>query len=159
MNDLKVNKIVYLQDIVEERKNSLWYGEGIIRFELNNGGMLEVGAYGDIDLTFIDKNTNNVVEEFKDKHNGGSLYNRLSHFIKNDKDLIAMLNNEHEKYECVMENNNWFEINYIDKDNNFQDLFGYDNVLNTDMIDEIKDEIMENIDIWLDIVKKIEGGK
>lgn len=153
---MKVINIRLEQDIIPTRKNCLWYGGGVLIFELDNGGFLEVGAYGDINLAFIDKKTNDTVEEFKDKCNGGSLYDRLGHFVNNDKDLINMLNNKHKKYECVMENNNWFEINYIDKEGNFHDFMFADNVLNTDMIDEIEKEVMDNIDYWLALVKDIE---
>lgn len=154
MSELKVISVEYLENIIPKRKNCLWYGGDLIRFNLNNGGYLVVGAYGDINLAFIDKKTNYTIEWFEDKNNGGSLYSRLGHFVNNDKDLISMLNNEHKKYECVMENNNWFEINYIDKNGDFHDFMFADNVLNTDMIDEIENEIMENIDFWLDIIKE-----
>ena len=88
-----------------------WYGGPIATVSCNDN-IFTVVANGDVVVSLINKQTNEVVAYVKDKLNGGQFYEEMCMFIKNDAHLYEIIEDKDPRYKLDFDNNNWFEIFY-----------------------------------------------
>lgn len=155
----------WVQKPIEGKEDTLWYGDDIILFNLNNGGCIAVSAYGDVDIEITDRKTQDELWHCHDKYNTG-LFGKdtENYWIKNDEELQDAIDPDGSgPYAIQVWDNNWLEWNYIDSKGLFvqgSDIYGLcanvleDNVtkdLETLFTDEEAQEIVEAAE---DFVKK-----
>ncbi len=76
------------------------------------------------------------------KGSGTAFYHEMSSYIKDDKDLDRITSGEHPLYYLEFENNNWIELDYLNKNGEYE---GLDIVLDSCMIDEALNEAIKMI--------------
>ena len=98
---------VYLEqeEIDENHKSSLWYGDYIGSVFFPNGVVGDISADGEVRAVLFDENDNELVDVV-DKNSAGRFYEEMKDYIKSDEELYELENNGR----LVIGNNNWFEI-------------------------------------------------
>lgn len=134
------------QFIDDEHKNCLWYG-GVVATVEYCEHVFWLEALGDISATLLDLDYSEVLCDVKDKYNSGRFYEEMSYYIKNDKDLGCLVDEDR----LVFNNNNWFEIFVETPDGVKHDLM---DVCNSDDLDDCILEMIDSMDELIEYVSK-----
>lgn len=108
-------------NLTEDRRSSLWYGGDIatVRYTSgpNKGLAMRLDAIGDVYATLYGKDEE-LVAEVRDKNNAGGFSKEFGAFLESDKDI----RNAEDEERLFVDNNNWYEISFIDRGGNWHDL-------------------------------------
>ncbi len=114
-------EIVFLQEIQPAKGDSLWYGGEIVSI-MYEGYEFVISADGDVRGTLFRVKDNSEVTDVRDKCSNGEFNEIMSPYIKNDAQLHTILNHEDTEYDIVLDDNNWYELMYVDKNGQYKDL-------------------------------------
>lgn len=145
MKDYKIEK--HIED--NNYTNSLWNNGLLAEIHTDNGTycILAVGdVYGNLKAK---KNFSLNDEEIKKgeiiahtKGDGYNFYHNMQSYIKDDKDLDKILNGEHPLYELELDYNNWYELDFLNQDGEYE---GLDIVLDSSLLDDAIEETVKMI--------------
>jgi len=141
----KIEKI----DWENQYLDCMWY-DGLVAKIHTEKGQYCIFANGQIKATLLSKNENGKLEEIAYvKGDGTNFYQKIKEYIKNDKELNEIQNGEHPLYELEIDNNNWLEVDLLNKENEYE---GLDIVLDSG---SVKDAIKEVIEMIPDIEEEL----
>ncbi|MBO5095739.1 MAG: recombinase family protein [Bacilli bacterium] len=131
--------------------NVFWYGGKVASIKSSEGEYV-IAARGIVSCDLIAKKdyTNeygeqikkgDLIAHIKDKNEGGAFKDEMSLYIKDDNELLDILNEKHELYELNIFNNNWFELSFYNKDGEVE----YDDVMDSDSLNDVVDEVLDMI--------------
>lgn len=108
---------------------------------------------GDVNIELFDMN-DKLIESVNDKNNDGKFKVKIQEHIRDDAELIQILDGLHPEKQATINNNNWWEIFVTDKDGAFHDLSAI--VDDTDnILEAIASTILSLKYIIIDLEKKI----
>ncbi len=102
---------IVLKDKIQKRQyDSMWYG-GLVATIQYGDLTVDLEALGDVIADLYEKSGQEErhLEYIKDKNNAGEFGSVMQNYIRTDKDLVRLLNDEHKRYHLEMHNNNWWE--------------------------------------------------
>lgn len=140
-------EIKFLQNLKDGCCFCYWYGEDVVSIKYKGRESI-ISANGDIRATLSDKKTGDEIAYVKDKSNNGVFYDEMHPYIKNDAELLLLLNDEHPKYQLYFDNNNWWDLCFCDskgEEHYDYDALDYDSVLDAiiEVIEDFEDLIAE----------------
>lgn len=140
----------------KDRQSHYWFGGPVVRFKSDKMPeyIFELGAYGDVKATLINKLTNEEIVSVKDKRNSASFYDKMRGYIKNDEELYQLLDQEHETYTLDIANNNWWECYGVNRQT--REIVELDNILNADLLSEAIDEAIYSEEDFFELINSIE---
>lgn len=134
--------------------NTLWYGGEVASIKTPKG-TYKIIARGQVRCNLIAKKDfiddkgiefkeGNVVASVIDKNEDGLFKKVMSPYIIDDADLDDILAHEHDLYELEITNNNWFDLEFYNKDDSLEyDDYILDSDSLSDAICEVEDLIWE----------------
>ena len=114
-------EIIFLQNIEHAKGDSLWYG-GEVTSIMYDGYEFVISADGEVRATLFRVKDNSDVISVRDVHSNGEFNEVMSPYIKNDAQLHTIMQDEDEEYYLVLDDNNWYELMYVDKNGQYKDL-------------------------------------
>ncbi len=145
MNDFKIEK--FIED--DEYTNCLW-NNGLLATIQTKKGTYCVIANGDVKCN-LKANTYFSINDKETKKgeiithisgDGHSFYKKMRSYIIDDEDLDKILNGKHPLYELEFEHNNWYELDFLNKDGEYE---GLDIVLDSNLLDDAIKETIKMI--------------
>ena len=127
-----------------------WYGGEIGHIEYK-GFRIVIGAYGD---RRVEGMIDGEYFYYKNKDNHNAYHDGDTDRIKDDSHLHLLCESEEENNYLNFIESNWFEVNLIDPDGNWIDLYGCDTVLDNNLMD-----CFSNVESYLDYVRWAIEGK
>lgn len=123
------------QFIDKDHLDCIWYGGEVATIKYR-GYTITIGAYGDI---ILDGRVNGEDIYIKDRDNAGGVYNELGWEL-DDERFYSFVDCEHGEDDDFIDiiDSNWFEVDLIDPDGNWIDLGGMDNVLDNNLLDNLR---------------------
>lgn len=97
--------------------------------------------------------TDELEEIVSVKGDGAIFYQEMSYYIKNDEELIKIMEGNHPLYTLEFYNNNWLEVDLLNKEEEYE---GLDIVLDSS---SVKDAVKEVIKMIPDIEKELDSEK
>ena len=149
---LKLNVEINIDENKEpNHDNVFWYGGKVASIKTSEGEYVIV-ARGIVSVDLIAKK--NYINEYgeqikkgdllahvKDKNEVGAFKDEMSLYIKDDNELLDILNEKHELYELNIDNNNWFELSFYNKDGDIE----YDDDMDSCSLKDAVDEVLNMI--------------
>ena len=131
--------------------NVFWYGGKVASIKSSQGEYV-IYARGIVSCDLIAKKDfiddygeqikkGDLIATIKDKNESGSFKKEMTPYIKDDSDLSNILSEEHELYELDIDNNNWFELSFYNKNGEIE----YDDVMDSDTLKDAVDEVLDMI--------------
>lgn len=148
----KLNLDINIQENKEpNHDNVFWYGGEVASIK-SSEGEYKIVARGIVSCDLIakkdytDKDGENIkkgdlIAHVKDKNEVGAFKDEMSLYIKDDNELLDILNEKHELYELDIDNNNWFELSFYNKNGEIE----YDDILDSESLKDAIDEVLEMI--------------
>lgn len=137
-------------DWENNRLDCLWY-DGLVAKIYSDKGEFCIFARGQIRAKLFSKDENGeVIEHAYVKGSGISFYQEMSEYIKNDEELVKIINNEHKTYQLEFDNNNWLEVDLLNNEGEYEEL---DIVLDSGSLNDAVKEVIKMIP---DIEKELE---
>ncbi|MBR1377331.1 MAG: recombinase family protein [Bacilli bacterium] len=148
----RLNVDIKIQENEEpNHDNVFWYGGEVASIK-SSEGEYKIVARGIVSCDLIAKKdyitpdgeqikAGNLIAHVKDKNEVGAFKDEMSLYIKDDNELLDILNEKHELYELDIDNNNWFELSFYNKDGEIE----YDDVMDSDSLKEAVDEVLDMI--------------
>lgn len=137
----------------EDKKHDYcyWYG-GFVANVKASSGEYRIYARGQIRCDLIAKKgfkdeygneykEGKILATIKDKNEDGIFMNEMSYFIKDDSELSEILQGKHELYELKIENNNWFNLEFYNREGEFEYDYDLESIRLDDAIEEVKEII------------------
>ena len=145
MMNYKVEK--YIGD--DNCSNCLWNNGLIAKIKTQKGDYC-ILAIGDVQCSLIAKKdfikNGEKIKKGEEiayiKGDGDGFYHEMNGYIKNDKNLDKIISGEHPLYKLEFEYNNWYELDFLNKNGKYE---GLDIVLDTSLLDEAIEETIEMI--------------
>lgn len=140
-------KILEQEIIDPKRQNHYWYSGWVATLE-KNGYKFYVEARGDISLELKTISDQLLIATVKDKNMAGVFTDELDSYIKDDKELQLLLDNEHPENYLDIWNNNWWECFIEDPEGVLHDLMWVldDSYYFDEAIQQVKDGADEMIE-------------
>lgn len=131
--------------------NVFWYGGEVANIK-SSEGEYKITARGILSCDLIAKKdyvtpdgeeikVGDLIVHFKDKNEAAIFKNEMSPYIKDDAELSDILYEKHELYELHIDNNNWFELSFYNKNGDIE----YDDVLDSLYLKDAVDEVLDII--------------
>ena len=148
----RLNVNINIQENKEpNHDNVFWYGGEVASIK-SSEGEYKIVARGIVSCDLIAKKdyitpdgeqikAGDLIAHVKDKNEVGAFKDEMSLYIKDDNELLDILNEKHELYELDIDNNNWFELSFYNKDGEIE----YDDVMDSDSLKEAVDEVLDII--------------
>lgn len=149
----RLNVDINIQENPEpNHDNVFWYGGEVASIK-SSQGEYKIVARGIVSCSLIAKKdfitsdgeeikAGDIIAHVKDKNEVGAFKNEMSLYIKDDNELSDILYEKHELYELEIDNNNWFELSFYNKNGEIE----YDDVMDSLYL---KDAVEEALDmIW-----------
>lgn len=138
-NEKTKNAVINIEQCIDsEHLNSLWYGGTVATITISDYEF-RIVANGDIYCFGI---VGGAEIRYKDKHNGGLLYDCLRGIVKNDSELTKLINSNDNNNYLTFDDTNWYEVFVAKKDGNeFKNSF----ILDSEKISDAIIEVLENV--------------
>ena len=128
-----------------------WYGGKVASIKSSEGEYI-IAARGIVSCDLIAKKDyinehgeqikkGDLIAHVKDKNEAGAFKDEMSLYIKDDNELLDILNETHELYELDVDNNNWFELTFYNKNDEIE----YDDVMDSGSLNDAVDEVLDMI--------------
>lgn len=149
----RLNVDIKIQENEEpNHDNVFWYGGEVASIKSSEGeykivarGIVSCDLLAKKDYITLDGEqikAGDLIAHVKDKNEVGAFKDEMSLYIKDDNELLDILNEKHKLYELEINNNNWFELSFYNKDGEIE----YDDVMDSA---SLKDAVKEVLDmIW-----------
>lgn len=137
-------------DWENKRLDCLWY-DGLVAKIYADKGEFCIFARGQIRAKLFSKDkTGGITEHAYVKGSGINFYHEMSKYIKDDEELIRIINNEHEIYQLELDNNNWLEVDLFNHEGEYEEL---NIILDSGSLNDAVKEVVKMIP---DIEKELE---
>ena len=123
-----------------ERENVLWYGGTVAEIQSSKGKYI-IYARGIVSCDLVLRDNNELLVSVKDKNEDGLFAKKMLDYIKNDKELNEILADKHKLYKMIINNNNWLELSFYNRDNEIV----YDLILDSNNVSEAITETLSLI--------------
>lgn len=150
----RLNVDINIQENEEpNHDNVFWYGGEVASIK-SSEGEYKIVARGIVSCDLIAKKdyitpageeikAGNIIAHVKDKNEVGAFKKEMSLYIKDDKELSDIIYNKHKLFKLEVDNNNWFELSFYNKEGEIE----YDDVMCSlylkDAVEEVLDMIWE----------------
>lgn len=133
-------EIEFIQNLKEGCYLSYWYSGEFVSIKYK-GQECIISARGDTVATLTNKKTKEEIAYIKDRANNGVFYDEMHPYIRNDAELLLMLNDEHSKCQLFFDNNNWWGLHFCDSKG--EEHYNYDVLDSVSVLDAITEVIEE----------------
>lgn len=143
------------EDVTSEKQAHYWYGGEMATIEVA-GYKFHIEAIGDVyaelfkstPLVDEDLSWDDLIETIKDKGNQGVFGEVIGHYIKDDEELMALINDNHPEYRLNLDYANWWECFVTDPQGDWHDLmWDLDSTSLNDAIAEVLEALQEGLEI------------
>lgn len=148
----RLNVDIKIQENEEpNHDNVFWYGGEVASIKSSEGeykivarGIVSCDLLAKKDyITLVGKQikAGDLIAHVKDKNEVGAFKDEMSLYIKDDNELLDILNEKHKLYELEINNNNWFELSFYNKDGEIE----YDDVMDSASLKDAVEEVLDMI--------------
>ena len=148
----RLNVDIKIQENEEpNHDNVFWYGGEVASIKSSEGeykivarGIVSCDLLAKKDYITLDGEqikAGDLIAHVKDKNEVGAFKDEMSLYIKDDNELLDILNEKHKLYELEINNNNWFELSFYNKDGEIE----YDDVMDSASLKDAVEEVLDMI--------------
>ena len=148
----RLNVDIKIQENEEpNHDNVFWYGGEVASIKSSEGeykivarGIVSCDLLAKKDYITLDGEqikAGDLIAHVKDKNEVGAFKDEMSLYIKDDNELLDILNEKHKLYELEINNNNWFELSFYNKDGEIE----YDYVMDSASLKDAVEEVLDMI--------------